>query len=197
MGGVQAGAAGTAFVGLSLLTGLAAMYWPASSPITASGTAKCPSGFKTHGLDEPVVSVGSALPAGHPPVFLGIQTGITPPLKLFTNASIWTGAPEVRHLHFYRAPMKLKYVVAQRTHHQVHRALAYCSCCSSPDHDSSAALQAAWADTIAVRDGRVVAVGTVADVVAQHGVVSEIVDLQGRFVTPVRAASMLPLIGLS
>ena len=32
-----------------------------------------------------------------------------------------------------------------------------------------------------------VAVGTVADVIAQHGVVSEIVDLQGRFVTPVRA----------
>ncbi len=96
MGGVQAGAAGTAFVGLSLLTALAAVYWPASTPITASSTAKCPLDFKTHGLDEPVVGVGSALPAGHPSVFLGIQTNTTPPLKLFTNASIWTGAPEVR-----------------------------------------------------------------------------------------------------
>ncbi len=97
MGGVQAGAAGTAFLGLSLLTALAAVYWPASTPIIASGTAKCPLDFKTHGLHEPVVGVGSALPAAHPPVFLGIQTNTTPPLKLFTNASIWTGAPEVRH----------------------------------------------------------------------------------------------------
>jgi len=51
--------------------------------------------------------------------------------------------------------------------------------------------QTAWADTIAVREGRVVAVGTAADVIAQHGVVSEIVDLQGRFVTPVRTAATL------
>ena len=122
MGGVQAGA-GTAFVGLSLLTGLAAMYWPISSPITASGTAKCPLGFKTHGLDEPVVSVGSALPAGHPPVFLSIQTNTTPPLKLFTNASIWTGAPEVRRPLSSSPDQASPCCSAPSTHHSTYTAL--------------------------------------------------------------------------
>ena len=97
MGGVQAGTS-TAFAGLTILAVLAAVYWPASSPIAASGTAKCPLGFKPDGLDGPVVSVGSALPAGHPPVFLGTQNASVTPLKLFTNASIWTGASEVRYL---------------------------------------------------------------------------------------------------
>ena len=64
---------------------------------------------------------------------------------------------------------------------------------ASPNQAGTAPLQTAWADAIAVRDGRVVAVGTVADVIAQHGVVSEVVDLQGRFVTPVRTAvTLLP-----
>ena len=50
-------------------------------------------------------------------------------------------------------------------------------------------------NTIAVRHGRVVAVGNLADVVAQHGIGSEVVDLQGRFVTPVRNSVRLPLCG--
>ena len=41
---------------------------------------------------------------------------------------------------------------------------------------------------MAIKNGRLVAVGTAADVIAQYGRSSDVVDLQGRFVTPVRSA---------
>jgi hypothetical protein len=44
---------------------------------------------------------------------------------------------------------------------------------------------------MAVKDGRLVAVGTTADVIAQCGSSSDVVDLQGRFVTPVCAGLTL------